>query len=63
LFKNIDNKNLCEESVPEHCIKIPSQSQNEFALSRQIEAIEDLLIQFGWEFAMTASRRRQIRHC
>jgi hypothetical protein len=52
-------KNLCEEFVTEHCIKIPSQSPNEFASSWQIEAIEDLAIQFGWQFAM-ATRRRQI---
>jgi hypothetical protein len=56
-------KNLCEQYLPEHSIKVPSQSQNEFAPSWQIEAIENLAIQFGWEFAVMTSRRRQIRHC
>jgi hypothetical protein len=33
-----------------------------FDVNLQIEAIEDLLIQFGWQFAMVTRRRMTIPH-
>jgi hypothetical protein len=50
------NRNLCEQFVAEHCIKFPSQTANEFALSCQLKAQIDLVIQFGWQ-SMTRNRR------
>jgi hypothetical protein len=58
--KYVSLKNLYEQLVAEHCIKVPVQSIDEFASSCHIEAIKDLLIQFGWQFAMTT---RQFHVC
>jgi hypothetical protein len=52
-----NEKNLCKESVPEHCIKIPSQPADEFALSCRVETQKDLPVQFGWQFAMMMARQ------
>jgi hypothetical protein len=52
--------NLDEQYLTEHCIKIPSQSANEFLSSCQVEAQKDFAIQFGWQFAIVGTRRMQI---
>jgi hypothetical protein len=54
-----DLRNLFEQYLPEHSIKIPSQSADKFASSCHIDTQIDLLIQFGWQFSMVM-RSRQI---